>query len=212
MPVRLPKFPGWRIAISMIVLVFYFTFGSQLAASDAPPAPATAPTIETVAPPPTTTSIGWDALGAIAGAIATLLAALSAWQSHVAAKEASAAARQTERAGQASQLASLWTDMAELTFLDPAEISQLSSPQVAVKVRNNVNHLGKIAFFWRTRLVDRETLEKELGAPVAELYEQILSIGTLTELNRSGAELLDENPAVKPLYRALRKRYPPPPP
>ena len=191
----------------MIVLGFCVTFSSQLAASDAPPAPANSQAAETVAEP-IPTSISWDALGAIAGALATLLAALSAWQSHVAAKEASAAARQTERAGQASQLASLWTDMAALTFLDPEEISQPSSSAVAAKIRNNVNHLGKIAFFRRTRLVDRETLEKELGAPVAELYEQILSVGVLTELNRSGAELLEENPAVKPLYRALRKRYP----
>ncbi len=195
----------------MIALGLFVFVASRLAAGEPAVAPSTPSAVEETGPSKNEDS-NWDAIGAIAGAVATLLAALSAWQSHVAAKEASAAARQTERAGQASQLASLWTDMAALSFLDPAEIAQLSSKEVAAKIRDNVNRLGKIAFFWRTRLVDRETLEKELGEPVAELYEQILSIGLLTELNRNGAELLDENPAVKPLYRALRKRYPTPPP
>lgn len=195
----------------MIALGLCVVVASHLVAGEPTIAPSTPSPAEKISPTETDRS-NWDAIGAIAGAVATLLAALSAWQSHIAAKEASAAARQTERAGQASQLASLWTDMAALSFLDPTEISQPNSKEVAAKVRDNVNRLGKIAFFWRTRLVDRETLEKELGEPVAELYEQILSIGLLTELNRNGAELLAENPAIKPLYRALRKRHPTPPP
>lgn len=150
---------------------------------------------------------GWNAVGAVAGAISAIYAAVAARQAHKAAQESQKAASDSQRSAQALSLAQLWNDMTALEYFSDADMQKLTDPLFAKRVLDQVNRLGKIAFYWSEQMVDRAALERQLNDAPVMIYQQIQSIGKLTALDRTGAELLAENKGIEPLIVALTLRF-----
>ena len=137
----------------------------------------------------------WDILNVLA----TVAAALAAIWSYKSSKN-------IETTATAQRLSDLWEEMAILKYLSPEQLNQLDSQKVANIVRTNVNTMGKLGFWWNTNLVDRNLMARELVDDYGLLYKQIESLGELAKLNRTGPQLLKENPHAKDLYEALQER------
>lgn len=69
---------------------------------------------------------------------------------------------------------------------------------------NNANLMGRIAFFWKHRLVPIKPLLKECESFYVVLFEKMVEIPYILDLNRSGAELMEENPLARELYLHLK--------
>jgi hypothetical protein len=133
--------------------------------------------------------------------------AAAAWFAYLATKQTKEAAERTERAERAQRLADLWADMGKLTYLSEAQKNSLDK-EAGSLVRENVNTLEKVAFLWNADLVDRARLEQEIWKGFILLYEQTIGLGKIESLNRTGTELISENPLSTTFYNYLKKRHP----
>jgi hypothetical protein len=172
-------------------------------ATSAPPPVASAPAPQS-APPPVTpppspgkdTWDRWNVIAAIVSAIGTMAAAAAAVWSFKTAK-------QSENTAKAQRLSDLWPDLQKLKYLSEEQLTRLNDQDVADIVRNNLNAMEKIGLWWHASLIDRAILAQELGTGYLALYDQIKGLGQLEKLNRTGAELIQENPFVTELYLEL---------
>ncbi len=157
-----------------------------------PPAPATAPAQGK------DTWDRWNVIAAIVSALGTVAAAIAAFWSFKSAKQA-------ETTAKAQRLSDLWPEMDKLRYLSDEEVMKLNEQAVADIVLSNVNAMEKLGLWWHADLIDRTIMAHELGTGFLDLYRQIIGLGKLEKLNRTGAELIAENPFVTELYLELPK-------
>lgn len=105
-------------------------------------------------------------------------------------------------------MANVWREAKRLRYLSEDETRQLDTEEVANLVLDNVNTMGKIGYWWHTKLIDRDTTERELGPGYKDLYRQIQNLGELKVLQRTGPDLLKENPFATDLYLSIARRFP----
>jgi len=99
----------------------------------------------------------------------------------------------------------LWPEMTKLTFLSNEELSKLNQPEIVNRILTNVNTMEKIAFWWSSELLDGATLQKEIGGSYLKLYTQIYGLPKIDALNRSGEQLLKQNPLAGTLKEYFEK-------
>ena len=174
--------------------------GSEPASSPLVASPTNAPAKNDVGGKAPEKAKWWDIVSALAAATAAIFAAIASWQTRT-------AARRTDEAGRAQRLSDLWPDLQRLTFLEKAQLESRDDPAADI-VLANVNTMEKIAFCWKADLVKRTVLEKELGRSFVKLYDQIAALGPLRKLNRTGAQLLQQNPLSRELRDHLDRSFP----
>jgi formylmethanofuran dehydrogenase subunit D len=159
----------------------------------------------------------WDivtCLGNVVSALfagaSALFAGVSSYFSYKTIKQANAAEADRQETTRTERMASVWREAKRLRYLSEDETRQLDSEKVADVVLDNVNTMGKIGYWWHTKLIDRDTTERELGPGYKDLYRQIQNLGELKVLQRTGQDLLKENPFATDLYLAIARRFPDP--
>lgn len=143
--------------------------------------------------------------GAVVGAIATIAAALSAYYSLRAVRQADATERERARSAKAERFSALWSEISEWKYLSTTELSDLASPVVAETVRRNINSMGKVGFWWETHLIQHDIVAQEIAELYVRLFDQISRVGELATLKRTGQDLIQENPSARKLYKELKK-------
>jgi len=206
---------GFRTLVAVVTALFLLSSlpvsGQKSSSPTNPPstniavaAPPSPPPATTSPPPPAAPVPGkdiWDrsnVIAAIVSAIGTVAAAIAAFWSYQSAKQAEITAK-------AQRLSDLWPEMDKLRYLADDELKRLNDQTVADIVLANVNAMEKLGLWWHASLIERTITAHELGTGYLELYEKINGLGTLEKLNRTGAELIGENPFATELYLELPK-------
>lgn len=168
--------------------------------------PSPSPAAPPVEPAPKREPLKWtDVVTAYVAIFAAITAAISAYYSYRTVRQSDATERGRVTTAKSERLSALWSDIQELRFLSPEEISDPSTKEVAEVVRRNVNIMEKIGLWWDANLIDRKITAEEIATSYVVLYEQIQSLGELPALARTGSDLIDENPRAKTLYRDLKQ-------
>lgn len=76
---------------------------------------------------------------------------------------------------------------------------------VAVDVVKAVNVLELVALCWESNMVDGAVLMRAFGERFVHFYDDIVKVPTLANPNKSGSDLIRENPAIGNLYDELRR-------
>ena len=171
---------------------------NQSVAITATPQPAPPPPPEGASPQDKDSWDKWNVIAAVVSAIGTMAAAIAAFWSFKSAKQA-------ETTAKAQRLSDLWPTMEKLEYLSEEELKRLNDQDVANIVIDNVNAMEKLGLWWHANLIDRTIMAHELGTGFIELYDQINGLEKLEKLNRTGTELILENPFITELYRELPK-------
>jgi hypothetical protein len=132
-----------------------------------------------------------------------LLAIVSAIISAVAIIKSATTARTIHREqtllSQRQLFLEIWPKLSTLSDIDPAA-------PVAVDVINAVNVLELVGLCWEGEMVDANVIRRTFGMPFVTMYDKVHSMITLpAPINKTGAQLLNENPAIGKLYATLKK-------
>jgi hypothetical protein len=149
----------------------------------------------------------WNAVSAIATAIAAFCAFLAC-------RQTSLSMRRTEQAARTQRLSDLWPDMQKLICLGAEQIENLNAHnnedkemELAGELQDKLNRWERIAYWWDVKLIDREALEDEIGADFKKFYEQVISLRAIRGLNgRSGEQLMEKYRHAKALYECLNSQ------
>jgi hypothetical protein len=96
-------------------------------------------------------------------------------------------------------LVELWPYLIDIHRIDPEK----SAPE---EIRKAVNTLELVALCWEANIIDKEVIQRTFESTYINIYEQVLSVTRrLPSLEKTGRELLNENPAAISLYDELKK-------
>jgi uncharacterized membrane-anchored protein YhcB (DUF1043 family) len=98
-----------------------------------------------------------------------------------------------------SALVGLWPYLIDIHHIDPEQ-------SAAEQVRQAVNTLELVALCWEANIIDKDVIQRTFESTYIEIYEQVLSVRRkLPSLDKTGRELLNENPAAINLYEYLNR-------
>jgi hypothetical protein len=93
----------------------------------------------------------------------------------------------------------LWPYLIDINRIDP----ETSAPE---EIRKAVNTLELVALCWEANIIDKQIIQRTFESTYINIYEQVESVTRkLPKLERTGRELLNENPAAIGLYRNLKQ-------
>jgi hypothetical protein len=93
----------------------------------------------------------------------------------------------------------IWPKLAELSEINPARA-------VGVDVIKNVNVLELVALCWEGGMVDANVIRRAFGKQFVTMRDRIASVPMLpAPINKTGQDLLNENPAIGKLYDVLKR-------
>ncbi len=93
----------------------------------------------------------------------------------------------------------IWPKLSTLNDVDPAKA-------VAVDVINAVNVLELVGLCWEGGMVDSNVIRRSFGERFVAMYDRVHAVPKLPpSIGKSGADLINENPAIGKLYEVLRK-------
>jgi hypothetical protein len=144
-------------------------------------------------------------IGAIVGGLAAIAAAFSAYYSFKTVRQADQAEQERRQSARVERMSLLRPEIEKWAYLSEADMADLNSPRLAQNVLNTINSMDNVGHWWKTNLIDREALAETAAKGYITIFEQIRSLGLITELNRSGSDLIEENRNAQRLYEDFQK-------
>lgn len=149
---------------------------------------------------PEQVSIAGVAMAAVSIAVACMALAQAARAERGQAALAEKLAAQERLLSQRQFLLPLWDHLSALREINP---EQPATPLVV----QAVNTLELVALCWEGDLIDRDLIRRTFMTRYLQMYGWIEACGKLPGLNKSGRELLLENPAATKLHDELRREH-----
>lgn len=92
----------------------------------------------------------------------------------------------------------IWPRLVGLNEIDPAK-------PVGPDVINAVNVLELVALCWEGGMVDSGVIRRAFGEVFLRFYDNIMKVPNLGNPNKSGSDMIRENPSIGKLYKQLQE-------